>query len=95
MTGLTADDTRLLVLFGEMRGDLKSVLRQQEDMGKRLAAYEDAVTKEIDALDARVGKLEGIKLRVAGFATALGAGAALLGTKAGPFITELASTIGG
>lgn len=95
MTGINADETRLLVLFGEMRGDLKSVLREQQELAKRLATYEDAVTKEIDALDERVSGLEAIRLRVAGFATAVGLLAALLGYKAGPFITDLATTLGG
>lgn len=95
MTGLTADDTRLLVLFGEMRGDLKSVLQRQEDLSKKIASYEDAVTREIDALDERVAKLESIKLRVAGFATAVGVGAALLGPKAADIILNIVSAVGG
>lgn len=94
MTGLSGEDTRLLVLFGEMRGDIKSLLLQQEEFGKRLSSYEDAVTKEIDALDERVSQLERIKLRVAGFATAFGALATILGIKAGPIFTTIAQALG-
>lgn len=95
MTGISGDDTRLLVLFGEMRGDLKSLLRSQEELNARLTLSEASTHERINNLSSRVKSLENVKLKVATFATALGAFAALLGSKAGPFITKLASTLGG
>lgn len=95
MTGVTSEDTRLLVLFGEMRGDLKALLRSQQELNERLSLNEAATEARLAALDKRVKSLEAVRLKVAGFATALGAFAALLGSKLGPFITKLTNAIGG
>lgn len=95
MTGISADDSRLLVLFGEMRGDLKSLLRQQEELNERLRVSEETLHERISKLDARVKSLEAIRLRVAGFATAMGALAAILGSKLGAAAAAFSKLIGG
>lgn len=95
MTGISGDDTRLLVLFGEMRGDLKALLRSQQELNERLSFSEAAIHERVSKLDVRMRSLEAMRLKVAGFATAVGAIAAILGTKLGQFITKLATTLGG
>lgn len=95
MTGMTADDTRLLVLFGEMRGDLKSLLRSQEELNARLTVSEAAMHERLSSLSNRVKSLEAMRLKVAGFATAIGAFAALLGTKLGPVAAAISKQFGG
>lgn len=95
MTGISGDDTRLLVLFGEMRGDLKALLRSQQELNERLSVSEEVTNDRMNKLEGRIKSLEAVRLKVAGFATALGAFAALLGSKIGPFFTKLIGTIGG
>lgn len=95
MTNIPTDESRLLVLFGEMRGDLKSLLKSQEELAKRLGRYEEDTDLRMAKLEARVRSLEAVRWKVAGFTTAIAAAATLFAEKIGGFLSKLPTILGG
>ena len=74
MTAMNPTETNLLLILGEMRGDLKNIADGLNRLDERVATVESAAEGRHAALAGRVSKLEDLKTRVAGIAV----GAAML-----------------
>lgn len=94
MTNITTDDTRLLVLFGEMRGDLKALLRSQEDLTLRIKQIEAATNTRYEGLDERLGSLERIRVKVGAYTAALAFAAGLFSDKLSTAAGKITSLFG-
>lgn len=100
MTQYTPPEAHLLVILGEVRGDVKGIVRSQTDLSKRLDDLENRLygrIKQVDAdaqtrmgdIETRVGALESIRMKVAGFVLAMSLVAAVVGAKAGAIFKVL------
>lgn len=98
-------EANLLVLFGELRGDVKSLLKSNGELKDGMLAMETRLEEQVKAVEAemlskhkalseRVSALEAIRLKVAGFALALTILGALFSHKLGPFAQVLSKLFG-
>lgn len=72
MTALTPHDTDLLLILGEMRGDLKAIAEGLGKMDVRVTRVEASADAQIEKLAGRVTKLEGIAIRMGTLAIGIG-----------------------
>mgnify|MGYP000288898879 CR=1 FL=1 len=95
MTTPPTPEAHLLVILGEVRGDVKGVLRSQQEFSKRLDALEahftsriTKVEQEVDdrlvGIEKRVLSLEAIRLKAAGAILALTLIASVVRDKVAP-----------
>lgn len=84
-------ETNLLLILGEMRGDLKAIAEGLSRLDERVATVESATEGRHATLSGRVSKLEDIKTRVAGLAI----GAAMIVSVTQPKLLLIAKHIFG
>jgi hypothetical protein len=72
MTAMNPQETNLLLILGEMRGDLKAIAEGLGKLDKRVASVEQSAEDRHTALAGRVSKLEDIKTRIGGLAVGVG-----------------------
>lgn len=70
MTG-DLDNPKVLMLLGEMMGDIKTIKKNQEEFRDDTRALEDRIVIRITAVGARVDSLETYKTKATGFILAL------------------------
>lgn len=64
MTALTPQDMNLLVILGEMRGDLRGIAEAINKMDARMSHIESDADLQIAKLSARITKLETLAIRL-------------------------------
>jgi Ni,Fe-hydrogenase I large subunit len=64
-------ESHVLLVLGEVRGDVKGIARTLNSLEKKIEEVEQQSSTRISALEKRVGVLESIKVRVAAFCTAV------------------------
>lgn len=85
-------ESHLLVILGEVRGDVKGIVRSQIDLKERLDDLEERLydhIKQVDqtarsrmsSFDERLGNLESFRMKAAGFVLAVSMISALVGAK--------------
>jgi hypothetical protein len=84
MTTPPTNEAHLLVIFGEVRGDVKALLRSQLEMNERFAANEKHTDERFEKLEDRIGALERYRLKVAGFTLAIASFLTLTQSKLAP-----------
>lgn len=91
MTTPNVDEAALLLSFGEMKGTMNALLREQKTLTARFVAYEQAIDQRLQEMDDRVKSLEGYRLKVAGFAVAV---TAIFTAAVGPAVEYSLSKLG-
>lgn len=67
MTTPLPPEAHALVLLGEVRGDVKGVMRALTDLNVRLAEIEATHGARVSKVEARVSSLESYRTKIAGF----------------------------
>lgn len=65
-------EAHLLVVLGEVRGDVKGILRTQQDFSARLTEIEKRLGQRVDTVEDRITDLERYRWKVGGFTIAVG-----------------------
>ena len=90
MTHPSPQEASVLLILGELRGDVKSVLLHQRETAARINALEDTTDQRFVKIEARVKVLEDFKTRVAYLAIGVGAASGFLG----PFAPVMLKALG-
>jgi len=95
MTTPPTNEAHLLVMFGEVRGDVKSLLRSQQELTHRIGITEEHNEARFIKLEGRLKSLEAIRLKVAGFTMALAMMLTLTRHKIAPLFDSVFALLGG
>ena len=68
MTTINPQDASVLLILGEVRGDVKGIAKALNTLEANINAVEAASDVRFSKLESRVGSLEAIKLRIGGLA---------------------------
>lgn len=72
MTAFTPQDSSVLLILGEVRGDVKGIARSLATLDAHINAVEATSDARFSKLEGRVGGLEAIKIRIGGLALGVG-----------------------
>jgi hypothetical protein len=72
MTTINPQDASVLLILGEVRGDVKGIAKAINTLEANINAVEAASDVRFSKLETRVGSLEAIKLRIGGLAIGVG-----------------------
>lgn len=89
MTNPLPPDAHALVILGEVRGDLKGLLRSQQELIEHLNRVETQHSDRIAALTARISVLEGYRLKIGYFAVGAAFFASTFGVSLSPLLMGL------
>lgn len=81
MTHPSPQEASVLLILGELRGDVKSLVSSFSSLNARLSDVEDVTDARLSKIEGRVRSLEEIKLKVGAVALGVGLAAGLLGPK--------------
>lgn len=72
MTAIRPQDSNVLLILGEVRGDVKGIAKNLAALDAQINAVEDTSDIRFAKLEARLGTLEAIKTRIGGLALGVG-----------------------
>ena len=78
---MNEDHDQLLLILGELRGDMKSVVKNQEDFKSELTYVERRLSGQSAPIEERLSALEAFRSKIAGFAIAASLVASVITTK--------------
>lgn len=86
---MTSDAQHLALLLGEVRGDVKAMLVQQEKLERNLDAAVTKLDGELSDLSNRIGLLERYKLQIGALAVGLTTASPVLADHIAPFLRAI------
>jgi hypothetical protein len=90
MTAPNLQDTNVLLILGEVRGDVKGIVKSLSSLEANINAVEDASDIRFSKIESRISQLEQIKTRVGGLALGVGIAA---GATSGTLIAFVKATL--
>lgn len=89
MTTPTPQEAQVLLILGELRGDVKGIASTLKTYDARINDLEDTADARFGKIEVRVKALEDIKLRVGGLALGVGLASGLAAPKLPQLISIL------
>jgi hypothetical protein len=89
MTGFSPQDANLLLILGEVRGDVKGIIKTLASLDANIKSVEEEAAARFAKLDTRVAALERIAIRIGGLAVGVGVASGVLSQKLLPAIATI------
>lgn len=89
MTHPSPQEASVLLILGEVKGDVKNILKTLTAYDARINAVEDASDMRFAKIEARLKTLEDFKLRIGAVALGVGVAAGFFGQATFPAILKL------
>jgi hypothetical protein len=89
MTGFSPQDANLLLILGEVRGDVKGIIKTLASLDANIKSVEEEAAARFAKLDARVAALERIAIRIGGLTVGVGVASGVLSQKLLPAIATI------
>lgn len=88
MTHPSPQEASVLLILGEVKGDVKNILKTLTAYDARINAVEDASDARFAKIEGRLKTLEDLKLRIGAMAVGVGVAAGIFGQAAFPTILK-------
>lgn len=88
MTHPSPQEASVLLILGEVKGDVKNILKTLTEQGARINAVEDTADARFTSIEQRLKTLEDLKLRIGAMAVGVGLAAGFFGQAAFPTVLK-------